>query len=127
MAQAAYPETPPNYFGTRAGSPVSFPYLALHREEFTWPIPVTRHAGELLPHHFTHHPLRGWNTLCCTCRRALTRTPGRYPARCPTVFGLSSFTFVKAITRRASLQGSKSITKYVEQSNIMLQEPCSPS
>ncbi len=34
-AQAAYPKTPP--FGTRAGSSVSFSYLALHREEFTWP------------------------------------------------------------------------------------------
>jgi hypothetical protein len=52
-----------------------------------------------------------------------SKTPGRYPARCPMVFGLSSSAFAEAITRRASLQGSKSIAKYVEQSNIMLQEP----
>lgn len=48
---------------------LSFPYLALHREEFTWPMPVTRHAGELLPHPFTHIPInRDWSALCCTCR-----------------------------------------------------------
>jgi hypothetical protein len=30
-------------FDTRAGSSVTFPYLALHREEFTWPrlLPAT--------------------------------------------------------------------------------------
>jgi len=34
----------------------TFPYLALHRKEFTWPRTVTSRAGELLPHPFTHHP-----------------------------------------------------------------------
>lgn len=31
----------------------AFPYLVLHREEFTWPRLLPKHAGELLPHHFT--------------------------------------------------------------------------
>lgn len=82
---------------------------------------VTIDAGELLPHRFTHHPFRGRYILCCTCRHPSRKVPGRYPARCPVVFGLSSFTFVKAITQRASLQGSKSITKSVEHSNRLLQ------
>ncbi|HQX55527.1 MAG TPA: hypothetical protein PLP07_06340, partial [Pyrinomonadaceae bacterium] len=30
------------------------------------------------------------------------RTPGRYPARCPLVFGLSSFAFATAIAQRTS-------------------------
>ena len=35
--------------------------------------PVTRNAGEHLPHHFTHHlcrtyPAIGWSVFCCTCR-----------------------------------------------------------
>jgi len=34
--------------------------------------------------------LAGWSVLCCTCRRLISQTPGRYPARCPKVFGLSS-------------------------------------
>lgn len=91
MAQAAYPETPP--LGTRAGSSVSFPYLALHREEFTWPPSVTTDAGELLPHRFTHH-LRSIRSGAGLLSVALVVTPfevpGRYPARCPKVFGLSS-------------------------------------
>ena len=30
---------------------------------------VAIHAGELLPHRFTHHPdKRGWFIFCCTCR-----------------------------------------------------------
>jgi len=60
-------------------------------------VPVTRHAGELLPHHFTHHRSSGWYIFCCTCRRTgRCLTPGRYPARCPMVFGLSSFANAKA-------------------------------
>ncbi len=36
----------------------------------------------------------GWSVLCCTCRRLIYhQTPGRYPARRPTVFGLSSFIY----------------------------------
>ena len=98
----------------------SFPYLALHREEFTWPqlLPTTPVSSYLTVSPIT---LSGWYILCCTCRHPLSRVPGRYPARCPMVFGLSSFTFVKAITRRASLQGWKSITKSVEHSNRLFQ------
>jgi len=44
------------------------------------------------------------------------RTPGRYPARCPLVFGLSSYKFLQAITRLASLlQGSNILAKNVQQ------------
>jgi len=36
-------------------------------------------------------PEEGWSILCCTCRHpSFGRMPGRYPARCPLVFGLSS-------------------------------------
>jgi hypothetical protein len=35
--------------------------------------------------------LTGWFVFCCTCRRSGYRTPGSYPARCPLVFGLSSY------------------------------------
>ncbi len=80
---------------------------------------VTTDAGELLPHPFTHHLLRGWFTLCCTCRRTISRTPGRYPARCPLVFGLSSFALAKATARHAPKQGSTSITKIVEQTKAL--------
>jgi len=34
--------------------------------------------------------LSGWSVLCCTCRHIFSNVPGRYPARCPVVFGLSS-------------------------------------
>lgn len=44
--------------------------------------PVTRTAGELLPHPFTHHLIRGWNSLCCTCRHRF--------ARCPDVIRLAA-------------------------------------
>src|SRR6476619_5342535 len=69
----------------------TFPYLALHREEFTWPPLLPDDAGELLPHRFTHHSTRrwGWSILCCTCRHPQKEGPGSYPARCPMVFGLS--------------------------------------
>src|SRR5204863_2410836 len=34
--------------------------------------------------------LSGWSVLCCTCRHLPKEMPGRYPARRPLVFGLSS-------------------------------------
>lgn len=41
-AQAAYPETPPKLLSTlERAARISFPYLALHREEFAWPKAVT--------------------------------------------------------------------------------------
>ncbi len=46
--------------------------------------------GELLPRHFTLTTrFRAWRyVFCCTFRRLAA--PGRYPASCPAVFGLSS-------------------------------------
>ena len=38
------------------------------------------------------------------------RTPGCYPARCPLVFGLSSYKFLQAIARLASLFRKASIS-----------------
>ena len=56
---------------------ITFPYLVLHHEEFTWP--------QLLPDapvssYLTVSPItpisRGWFVLCCTCRHsARTRRP----------------------------------------------------
>ena len=46
-------------------------------------VPVTGHAGELLPHPFTHHLFRGWNPLCCTCRHTAF-------AACPDVIRLAA-------------------------------------
>ncbi len=81
---------------------------------------VTKRADALLPRRFIHHPCPqqnprtdyasniGWFVFCCTCRRSnfSIQTPGRYPARRPLVFGLSSVVFqTKAITRLAPLQG----------------------
>ena len=46
----------------RAGSPLTPPYLVLHREEFAWPCmspctPVRSYIKpETRPHRFTHHP-----------------------------------------------------------------------
>jgi len=55
--------------------------------------PVAKRAGELLPHHFTHHPDE--SRLVCFLLHLSSPdfdlTPGCYPARCPAVFGLSSF------------------------------------
>jgi len=73
----------------RTGRSIAFPYLALHREEFAWP--------RLLP----DAPVGSYPTVSPITRRraglfsvALVVTPnevpGRYPARCPVVFGLSS-------------------------------------
>ena len=63
---------------------------------------------------------RGWSALCCTCRHLDNiGIPGRYPARCPMVFGLSS-PLIGAITQRASYQGSESIAKNVEQTNVCI-------
>jgi len=46
---------------------------------------VTRCAGALLPHRFTHHPhspkylgrAAGWSALCCTCRHRFSNTDAR--------------------------------------------------
>lgn len=73
----------------RTGRPIAFPYLALHREEFAWP--------RLLP----TAPVGSYPTVSpiTRCRAGLfsvalvvtpCEVPGRYPARRPVVFGLSS-------------------------------------
>ncbi len=92
-------------FSERSGGQpeLSFPYLVLHREEFTQPrlLPnaLTRSYRVISPITFS-----GWFVFCCTCRHSIreNQMPGRYPARCPSVFGLSSL-FSKAIARFASL------------------------
>ena len=52
-------------------------------------------AGELLPHRFTHHP---FGLVCSLLHLSSSsmKMPGRYPARCPLVFGLSSFAHGKS-------------------------------
>src|SRR5438270_8350591 len=70
-------------------------------------VPVTKHAGELLPHHFTHYlDERGWFVFCCTCRRTdFVRRPDviRLAAlRCSDFPLLLS---AKATARSASLHG----------------------
>ncbi len=50
--------------------------------------PVTRAAGELLPHRFTLAVLRRRSIFCGTIRGVAP--PGRYPAPCPVEPGLSS-------------------------------------
>jgi hypothetical protein len=87
----------------------------LHHEEFTQP--------RLLPRALTRSyrvvspiTLAGWFAFCCTCRRLKFQTPGRYPARRPAVFGLSSLEIIQQrLPDLTFLQGSVSLTKSVEQ------------
>lgn len=67
----------------------SFPYLVLHREEFTRP--RLSPAAPTGPYPvISPITLSGWFAFCCTCRRSPEkRTPGCYPARCP--FGVRTF------------------------------------
>jgi len=90
MARAAYPETPPDRSGTRAGRPVSFPYLALHRKEFTWPrlLPNTPVSSYLTISPIT---LSGWYILCCTCRRTLNAHARTLSGSLP--YGVRTFLF----------------------------------
>jgi hypothetical protein len=53
--------------------------------------PVTRCAGELLPHRFTLTRRRDGRRAVCFCGASPRVTPpGRYPASCPVESGLSS-------------------------------------
>ena len=82
--------------------------------------PVTKRAGEALTSPFHPSPF-GWSVLCCTCRRLifLNQTPGRYPARCPSVFGLSSFIFfIKATAQPASIARLKYLSKNCSTNTI---------
>ena len=90
----------PKCFGKFSGQlKFACPYLVLHHEEFTQP--------RLLP----AAPVRSYRTispitnsksnwLVCFLLHlssfSLKKTPGRYPARRPSVFGLSSFIFTKS-------------------------------
>jgi hypothetical protein len=93
----------------------TFSYLVLHHEEFTQP--------RLLPNALTRSyrvispiTLAGWSIFCCTCRRLKNQTPGRYPARRPAVFGLSSLEKINSDCPTCFfLQGFASLTKSVEQ------------
>ena len=77
---------------------------------------VTKRADALLPRRFTHHLFEaGLFSVALVVVRSFVQTPGRYPARRPSVFGLSSFEFSKAITRLASLHSKIILTKSVQQ------------
>ena len=98
-ASSGFPKRP-------AGRRRAFPYLILHHEEFAWP--------RLLPNapvssYLTVSPITakaaGLFSVALVVARTNARAPGCYPARCPTVFGLSSFAKAKAIARSASLHG----------------------
>ena len=76
-------------------------------------VPVTRHAGELLPHRFTHHHRSGWSVFCCTCRRSSLR-PGARKLSGSLPYGVRTFLYCReaiAIARSASLHGPSIITK----------------
>ena len=68
----------------------TFPYLALHREEFTWPPLLPDDAGELLPHRFTHHLERlvySLLHLSSPSKRGARELPGSLP------YGVRTFLF----------------------------------
>ena len=60
--------------GTRTSSPVLVSLFGLAPRGVCLAADVTTRAGELLPHHFTHHR-KGWTAFCCTCRRLHSRRP----------------------------------------------------
>lgn len=97
----------------RAGRPKTFPYLVLHREEFAWPYLLPDMPVGSYP---TVSPItpKGWSVLCCTCRHPNQRVPGRYPARCPLVFGLSSLTKLLRRPSGCSASGNHDYSKVVE-------------
>jgi hypothetical protein len=122
MARAAYPEMPPDYSEHRAGSSNNtFPYLALHREEFTWP-PLLPDAP--VSSYLTISPI----TSCEAGIFSVALVVVRFHAL-PDVIRLAALwcsdfpllLITKAITQRASFQGYRIIAKNVEQTNLMLQ------
>ena len=128
-APAAYPEVPLDKVENETGRLMSLPYLALHREEFTWPQPVTRRRRWALTPPF--HPLPRNESVAGLLSVALVVIPraeisnlkyqssenarmlsGSLPC------GVRTFLSRKGATaRRASLQGVAIITKNVEQTN----------
>ncbi len=83
------PDPYATYPGTRAGHPLVFPYLVLHRVGFA---ELPRSPGELVRSYRTVSPLPRPRArrcpFCCTFLR-VAATP-RYGAPCPSMFGLSS-------------------------------------
>lgn len=127
MAQAAYPEAV-------GGCPPPDGPPGIKRFPI-WPCTARSLPGrDLLP----DTPVSSYLTLSpITCKQAgllsvalvvtpLARGPGRYPARRPMVFGLSSCVSASDHPTRFVCQGSESITKYVEHSNIMLRYTAKP-
>jgi hypothetical protein len=55
---------------------------------------VTKRADELLPHRFTHHLSAGLFSVALVVNQ-FSLMPGRYPACCSAVFGLSSFDIIR--------------------------------
>jgi len=102
--------------GIETGRLISLPYLALHHEEFTWPhlLPDTPVGSYSTVSPITAGEPRLVSSLLHLSSSRRIGTPGRYPARCPMVFGLSSPTEVEATAQRASLQGFAILAKNVE-------------
>jgi len=82
------------------------------------------------PHHFTHHQSKIRNlksqiglaglfsvALVVVLFFGKKKTPGRYPARCPSVFGLSSFSFLieKRLPDSFRLPGKYILARNVQQ------------
>ena len=91
-----------------AGRRIAFPYLILHHEEFAWPrlLPDAPVSSYLTISPITSTSEAGLFSVALVVARACRPAPGRYPARCPSVFGLSSSAHgrsdcpVRFITRR---------------------------
>jgi len=123
-ALATYPKTPSRFPEPSGGPPeYAFPYLVLHREEFTWPRLL---PGAPVSPYLTISPITAMYCRMLACRNRQTNSlsytaglfsvalvvtgrvcgPGRYSARCPAVFGLSSLANkAKATARPASIHG----------------------
>jgi hypothetical protein len=91
----------------RTGRPIALPYLALLRAGFCLP-PVLPRARCALTAPFHHclstHPEGRVEGLCIFCATFLQVTlTGRYPAHCPSEFGLSSRLRALRALRRSRL------------------------
>jgi len=78
-----------------SGQPTkTFPYLVLHREEFAQPrlLPNALMRSYRIVSPITRARAGLFSVALVVARFFCeNQTPGRYPARCPSVFGLSSF------------------------------------
>jgi hypothetical protein len=92
----------------------------LHREEFTQPhlLPNALVRFYRTVSHITFHLKRlFFSLLHLSSSGFLSLTPGRYPARCPSVFGLSSFSFLieKRLPDLFRLPGKSILARNVQQ------------